>query len=90
MTAAGYEAAMEDWVERAAHSGPTPSEKNAKYTQLNLVRMRRVAKTYKLSDEMGAFLDSERCKFQSHGHSAKDSNGSSISERCNFQVRLSF
>lgn len=64
MTAAGYEAAMEDWVAQAAHSGPTPSVKYAGYTQLNLVRMRRLAKTHKVSDAMAAFLDSGCCASQ--------------------------
>ena len=64
MTAAGYEAAMEDWVAQSAHSGPTPSEKNAAYTKLNLVRMRRLAKTHKVSDAMATFLDSGCCGSQ--------------------------
>ena len=64
MTAAVYEAAMEDWVAQSAHSGPAPSEKYAGYTQLNLVRMRRLAKTHKVSDKMAALLDSGCCGSQ--------------------------
>ena len=59
-----FESAMSDWVAGDAHSGPEPSEKLAGYTGLNAVRMRRVAKTYRMSEPMQAFLDSGACRGQ--------------------------
>ena len=64
MTPAEFESAMNDWVAEEAHSGPEPSEKLVGYTRLNAVRMRRVAKTYRMSEPMQAFLDSGACRGQ--------------------------
>ena len=64
MSHESYVAAMEQWAERGEHSGPEASEKFAEYTALNGVRMKRVSKTYKMGEEMKAFLDSGACAGQ--------------------------
>ena len=64
MTPLEFESAMNDWVSGDTHSGPEPSEKLAGYTRLNAVRMRRVAKTYRMSEPMQDFLDSGVCRGQ--------------------------
>lgn len=64
MTAAVYDAAMAAWVEGETHSGPEHKEKYAEYTRLNATRTRRVAKTYRMSDEMASLLDSGQCTGQ--------------------------
>lgn len=58
MTAREYDRAMQGWVDAQAHSGPEQKEKYAEYTRLNAARARRVAKTYRMSDAMSAWLDS--------------------------------
>ena len=60
MTPETYGRAMLDWVEQQAHSGPEPKEKYAEYTRLNAARARRVAKTYRMSEDMATILDSGR------------------------------
>ncbi len=55
---------MAEWSGQGGHSGPSPSLKLAGYTALNAVRMRRVAKTYSISETMRNFLDSGACKTQ--------------------------
>jgi len=64
MTTAAYLDAMSEWVASEAHSGPEPSEKLAEYTALNAVRMKRVAKTYRMGEGMAEFLDSGACRGQ--------------------------
>ena len=64
MSHESYVAAMEQWAERGEHSGPEASEKFAEYTALNWVRMKRVSKTYKMGEEMKAFLESGACAGQ--------------------------
>lgn len=59
-----YVAAMEQWAEHGEHSGPGASDKFAEYTALNWVRMKRVAKTYTMGEEMKAFLESGACAGQ--------------------------
>ena len=59
-----FQASMEQWVKTDGHSGPEPSEKLSAYTALNAVRMRRVVKTYKMSEPMKALLDGGRCAGQ--------------------------
>ncbi len=59
-----FEALMEHWVKTDGHSGAEPSDKLSAYTALNAVRMRRVLKTYKMSDSMKTLLDSGRCAGQ--------------------------
>lgn len=60
MTPQAYDAAMSDWVERQTHSGPEHKDKYAEYTRLNAARSRRVAKTYRMSEDMASLLDSGR------------------------------
>ena len=64
MTPETYGQAMLDWVEQQAHSGPEPKEKYAEYTRLNAARARRVAKTYRMSEDMATILDSGRTEGQ--------------------------
>lgn len=58
MSGAEFQSFMEEWVADGEHSGPESSVKLAEYTALNLVRMKRVAKTYRMSDAMAQHLDS--------------------------------
>lgn len=64
MTTLEYMQSMERWVEAGSHSGPNRSEKWAEYTALNLVRYRRVSKTYQMGEEMKLFLESGFCSGQ--------------------------
>ena len=64
MSHESYVAAMEQWAKRGEHSGPEAYEIFAEYTALNGVRMKRVAKTYKMGEEMKAFLESGACAGQ--------------------------
>ena len=64
MTMEEYTLAIQAWVDAHAHSGPEQKEKYAEYTRLNAARARRVAKTYRLSDAMCAWLDSGEAQGQ--------------------------
>jgi len=64
LTSEEFKTSMERWVNTGGHSGPEPSEKLSEYTALNAVRMRRIAKTYAISEPMEALLTSEKCSGQ--------------------------
>ena len=64
LTSEEFEACMAHWVKKGGHSGPERSEKLSEYTALNAVRMRRIGKTYAMSEPMEALLTSGRCNGQ--------------------------
>lgn len=64
MNTEAYLEAMAEWTASETHSGPEASDKLAEYTALNAVRMKRVGKTYKMSEAMTELLQSGACNGQ--------------------------